>query len=147
MNNKVILWIIPFIVLIILNVIAFLYEVFFARIDWGYALILRVSTIVTDGLFIGLYTHIRLTLRKKLKHKLSYKATIYVSETISVLSIFYSLYLARLAIFLYLGWINKDSFIVDSVGGFLVVILFGWLLAYITEKTKNIIKKRYKKGE
>lgn len=106
---------------------------------------LRISTIVIDGIFIGLYTYIRLRLRKKLRHKLINLATIYWADTIAALAIFYSLYVLRLALFLYLDWITKYSFIVDIIGGFIVAILFGWLLAYITKRSKKYIKKRYKK--
>lgn len=124
--------------------IAFFGEVFVAKVDWEYALILRLSTIAIDGLFVGLYTYIRLRLRKKLRHKLANNATIYLSDTIAVLLIFYSLYLLRLVLFLYLDFISKESFILNTVGGLLVAVLFGWLLAYITKKSKKHLK-RYKK--
>ena len=144
MKNKMILWMVPLSILVVLNVLAFLGEVFFAKIDWEYALILRGSTIAIDGIFVGSYTYIRLRLRRRLRHKLVYHATIYLSDTIAVLLIFYSLYVLRLVIFLHLHWIEKNSFIVDSAGGLLVAILFGWLLAYLTKKAK-IKLKRYKK--
>ena len=144
MKNKIILWVVPLTILIVLNVLAFFGEVFFAKIDWKYALLLRGSTIAIDGIFVGFYTYIRFKLRKKFRHKMVYNATIYISDTIAVLLIFYSLYLFRLVLFLHLEWIEKDSFIIDSIGGLLVAIFFGWLLAYITKKTK-IKLKRYKK--
>ncbi len=145
MKNKAILWVVPLIILIILNLVAFLGEVFFAKMSWEYSLLLRGSTIAIDGIFIGLYTYIRLRLRKKLRHKLVNVATIYWADTIAALSIFYSLYVLRLALFLYLDWITKYSFIVDIVGVFLVAILFGWLLAYITKRSKKYLKKWHKK--
>ena len=145
MKNKMILLVVPLIILMFLNVFAFLGEVFFAEIDWKYALVLRISTIAIDGLFVGSYTYIRLRLRKKLRHKLANNATIYLSDTIAVLLIFYSLYLLRLVLFLYIDFISKESFVLDAIGGLLVAVLFGWLLAYITKKSKKHLKKRYKK--
>lgn len=141
MKNKIILWLIPLAILMFLNIFAFFGEMFMAGIDWEYALILRVSSITIDGLFVGIYTYIRIISRKKLRHKFGVTTTIYLSDTLAVLLVFYLLYLLRLILFLYLNWININSFLIDTIGGLLVAILFGWLLAYITSKSKKYIVK------
>jgi hypothetical protein len=116
-------------------------EVFFANIHWKYALILRISTIFIDGFFVGIYTYIRFISRKKLRHKFGIKTTIYLSDTIAVLLIFYLLYLLRLILLLNLEWINMHSFLIDSIGGLAIAIIFGWIVAYATSKSKKYISK------
>ena len=144
--NKV-LFIIPILVLIIINLLAFLGEVFIAKIGWEYSLILRISTIIIDGFFVGVYTYIRLISRKRLRHKFGVTFTIYLSDTLAVLLVFYSLYLLRLMIFLYLRWINMNSFLIDAIGGLFIAIVFGWLLAYITNQSKKYIVRIKRKNK
>ena len=140
-------FILPVFILIIINLLAFLGEVFFAKIGWEYSLILRISAIAMDGLFVGMYTYIRLISRKKLRHKFGIITTIYLSDTLAVLLVFYLLYLLRLILFLYLNWININSFLIDAIGGLIIAIAFGWLLAYITNKSKKYIVKIKKKNK
>lgn len=141
MKNKE--WKIIFFFLLILNFGLFLGEIFLVGMSSKDSFIMRLCTVVIDGIFIGVYTYLRLAFRRILKKYLKNLFFImYIADTLAVILVFYLLYVIRLIVLFEVDEIDRFTMINGIYIAFLSALVGGWFMGYMQRKIKKKMRKR-----
>lgn len=136
---------------IIFSILSFFGEALVAHIRYDYSLFLRITALLLDIIFIltGVLTLLQVYLRNKLRKQRIFqkrnRLIIYLSDTMSLMILFFALYIVRLVFLYYLGKIPIISVYIGGSTALGIVILFGAVFNNALRRLKMRFKKVFSK--
>lgn len=145
---EIIIWV-AFIV--ILNIVSYFLETNGINMPKLVSLLLRISTVIIDIIFVMYIRKLRIYYRKRFKANFPKKTriTFWLADTVTLLLVFYSLYVMKITLLYLVNVISLESFLYALSGGLLLAIVFGrpvsWFIKKYTKTIAFTIKRTFLK--
>jgi len=135
---------------LLLNVIAFLAEIFIGKMDFSSVALLRSTTIAWEIVILGskLFARLQVSSRKKLKKVFGSKRSFlirYIADTISIGVLMLGPYIGKLFALLRMGKIDQIIFMRNFWINIVAVLVLGFFVKDIIRTVKRWARKIHKK--